>query len=142
LNNKQVGAHIHNLDLNLHHTAHMYRAAQEGVAFSFRYGLDIMRENGFSPSVIKAGKANMFLSEVFLATLVNAIDIPVELYECDGSIGAAKGAGIGAGYYAAAREAFHYTKPLQTVSPTKAAKYNELYTAWKERLDNLLKEGK
>jgi xylulokinase len=80
LQNQLIGAHISDIDFNRHNKAHLYRAAQEGIAFSFRYGLDIMRENGLEPSVIRAGKANMFLSDVFTKAFVNVTNVPVELY--------------------------------------------------------------
>ena len=120
LNNRIVGSHIHQIDLNRHTAAHLYRAGQEGIAFAFRYGLDIMRENGMSPSVIRAGKANMFLSDVFAEAFVNATNVPVELYENDGSAGAALGAGIGAGIFQNAKDAFTMAKPLQLIEPSKA----------------------
>lgn len=138
LNNRIVGAHIHNIDLNLHGAAHLYRAGQEGIAFAFRYGLDIMRENGMSPSVIRAGRANMFLSSVFTEAFVNATNVPVELYDCDGSIGAALGAGIGAGVFRSEKEAFAGRKPLQYVAPEKAVEYDGLYGRWKEVLEKEL----
>lgn len=134
LNNKMIGAHIHNLDFNKHTAPHLYRAAQEGIAFAFRYGLDIMRENGMNPQVIRAGKANMFLSDVFTEAFVNATGVPVELYECDGSIGAALGAGIGIGFYNDAAEAFSRREVLDTVIPNKADLYDELYVRWKTHL--------
>ncbi len=134
LNNKIVGSHIHNIDLNKHKAAHVYRAGQEGIAFAFRYGLDIMRENGMNPSVIRAGKSNMFLSNVFTEAFVNATNVPVELYESDGSVGAALGAGIGAKIFSNPKEAFTKMKPLQLVKPTKAGEYDELYKKWKEYL--------
>ena len=134
LENRMVQGHVHNLDFNTHTHAHLFRAAQEGIAFAFRYGLDIMRENGMSPSVIRAGKANMFLSDVFTTSFVNATNVPVELHESDGSIGAAKGAGIGAGYYASAKEAFLNTKPLALIEPTQHEQYEALYSQWKECL--------
>jgi xylulokinase len=93
LNNKQVGAHFQNIDLNLHTQAHIFRAVQEGIACAFRYGFDIMRSNGMNPTVIRAGKSNLFLSELFAETFVNATGVPVELYNNDGSVGAALGAG-------------------------------------------------
>jgi xylulokinase len=130
LNNKIVGSHIHNIDLNKHTAAHVYRAGQEGIAFAFRYGLDIMRENNMRPSVIRAGKANMFLSSVFTEAFVNATNVPVELYESDGSVGAALGAGIGAKIFSSAKEAFKKMKPLQLIEPTKAGEYDELYKKW------------
>lgn len=135
LNNKIVGSHIHNIDLNKHTAAHVYRAGQEGIAFAFRYGLDIMRENKMNPSVIRAGRANMFLSSVFTEAFVNATNVPVELYESDGSVGAALGAGIGAKIFSDAKEAFTKMKPLQLVEPTKAEEYDELYEGWKECLN-------
>ena len=130
LNNKTIQAHIHNIDLNKHGNAHLFRAAQEGIAFAFRYGLDIMRSNGMNPKVIRAGKANMFLSDVFTTGFVNALNVPVELYNCDGSVGAAIGAGLGAGVYATEQEAFQHFKVLSLVEPTDAKLYDELYHQW------------
>lgn len=136
LNNRTVNAHIHNIDFNLHTNAHLFRAAQEGIAFAFRYGLDIMRENGMNPTVIRAGKANMFLSDVFSEAFVDVTNVPVELYNCDGSIGAAIGAGLGAKIYASPKEAFMHFKREGVVEPKQAKLYNELYAEWKERLES------
>ncbi len=141
LNNKITGAHIHNLDFNQHTTAHLYRAAQEGIAFAFRYGLDIMHHNGMTPQLVRAGRANMFLSPVFAQAFADATGVTVELYESDGSIGAALGAGIGAGIFATPEEAFHHQKKLSTVHPQNAALYNELYEGWKAQLENQLKRS-
>ena len=94
------------LNFNTHTNAHMFRAAQEGIAFSFRYGLDIMKETGIDPQIIRAGEANMFLSKVFRETLSNITGTVIHLYNTDGSIGAARGAGIGCGYYKSEKEAF------------------------------------
>ncbi|MEO6721216.1 MAG: FGGY family carbohydrate kinase [Ferruginibacter sp.] len=138
LDNRMVQGHVHNIDFNTHTHAHLFRAAQEGIAFAFRYGLDIMRENGMNPSVIRAGKANMFLSDVFTTSFVNATNVPVELHDCDGSVGAAKGAGIGAGYYASAKEAFTNAKPLALVEPKEKDLYESLYSRWKQCLEKQL----
>ncbi len=135
LNNKTVQAHIHNIDLNLHGAAHIYRAAQEGIAFSFRYGLDIMRSNGLSPAVIRAGKANLFLSDIFLDAFVNTTQVPVELYDCDGSVGAAIGAGIGAGAFQSAKEAFTGMKKLRSVEPGSKNGYEAAYRQWSSLLE-------
>lgn len=134
LNNKMVGTHLHNIDLNKHTPAHLYRAGQEGIAFAFRYGLDIMRENKMSPSVIRAGRANMFLSSVFSDAFVNVTSTPVELYNCDGSVGAALGAGIGAKIFSNPKDAFTKMKKLQTVEPDGKHKYEEHYQKWKALL--------
>lgn len=138
LNNRTVHAHIHNIDLNKHSSAHLYRAAQEGIAFAFRYGLDIMRENGMNPQVIRAGKANMFLSDVFTGCFVNTLNVPVEMYNCDGSAGAAIGAGLGAKIYTCQKEAFLHFKPVQLVEPAQHTIYDEFYDQWLEQLQKQL----
>lgn len=139
LQNKMIGAHIENLDLNKHTKAHIFRAVQEGIAFAFRYGLDIMRENNLNPSIIRAGKANLFLSDVFIQSFVNATGVPVELYENDGSVGAALGAGIGAGIYKSYSEAYTKFKTLGKFEPTNVEKYEELYQEWKKLLEMHMK---
>jgi xylulokinase len=133
-NNKIIGAQMLGIDLNKHTAAHIYRAAQEGIAFAFRYGLDIMRENKLEPSVIKAGQANLFLSPVFTHAFVNATGVPVAIYNVEGSVGAALGAGIGAGIYKELKDAFANTKPIQRIEPTEIKLYNALYENWKDKL--------
>jgi xylulokinase len=130
LNNRLIGVHFHNIDLNLHTQAHIFRAVQEGIAFAFRYGLDIMRSNGLNPTVIRAGKANLFLSDLFLEAFVNSTGVPVELYQNDGSVGAALGSGIGAGIFKTAAEAFSKIKPLQLVEPSHTDSYESFYQNW------------
>jgi xylulokinase len=130
LNNRLIGVHFHNIDLNLHTQAHIFRAVQEGIAFAFRYGLDIMRSNGLNPTVIRAGKANLFLSDLFLEAFVNSTGVPVELYQNDGSVGAALGSGIGAGIFKTAAEAFSKIKPLQLVEPSQTESYESFYQNW------------
>jgi len=139
LNNKIVGAHFSNIDLNIHTQAHLIRAAQEGIAFAFRYGLDIMRETGINPTVIRAGENNLFLSKLFTDTFVNITGVPVELYKNDGSAGAALGAGIGAKIYSSPQQAFEHFKPERIVEP----KSNQLafaYAQWKDILEKHLEQ--
>ena len=136
--NKIIGAQLLDIDLNIHGRAHLYRAGQEGVAFAFRYGLDIMRENGMNPSVIRAGRANMFLSPVFVEAFVNATGVPVELYNSDGSVGAALGAGMGAGIFRDEEAAFAGLKPIEWVAPSGAGEYEGLYQRWREKLSKFL----
>jgi xylulokinase len=137
LNNKIVGAHIHHIDLNIHSQAHIFRAVHEGIACAFRYGLNIMRLNGMSPTVIRAGRANLFLSDVFIQSFVDVTGLPVELYENDGSVGAAIGAGIGAGIYKTPAEAFAKTQKLQVIEPIGKA-MEPVYESWKALLENQL----
>ena len=138
LNNEIIGGHFHNLDFNIHTTAHLVRAVQEGIAFSFRYGLDIMRENGINPSVVRAGKANLFLSDVFAQSFANVNNTSVEFYEGDGSFGAAIGAGIGAGIYKSAETALQNRKASGVVEPHETRQYDELYAQWKNKLSDQL----
>lgn len=137
-NNKIVGAHFIDIDLNKHTNAHFFRAAQEGIVFAFKYGFDIMQSNGMKPTMIRAGKANMFLSSVFSEVFVNTIGVPVELYEADGSVGAAKGAGIGVKYYSSAEEACTTQKSLAVIEPTDVNKYQEIYQSWENTLQKFL----
>jgi xylulokinase len=141
LNNEIVQSHIHHIDFNKHSAAHLYRAAQEGIAFAFRYGLDIIKENGIQPQVIKAGNANMFLSDVFTQSFVNATGVPVELYHCDGSTGAATGAGIGAGIYSDTKQAFGKFIPVKSFKPAEKDLFEELYEKWKKILEKHLASG-
>jgi xylulokinase len=139
LNNKMVDAHINGLQFNVHNNAHLYRAAQEGICFAFKYGLNIMKENSMHPTVIKAGRANLFLSDVFVNSFVNTTGIPVEIYNNDGSVGAAIGAAIGFGAYENEREAFANMEPLRIVYPDNTKLYTDLYSRWLEKLHTILK---
>ncbi|MCZ4221675.1 xylulokinase [Pedobacter rhodius] len=134
LGNKYTGAQFLGIDLNIHTQADIFRAVQEGIAFSFRYGLDIMRENGMEPKVIRAGKANLFLSTVFTQTFVDVTGVPVELYENDGSVGAALGAGIGSGIFENAEAAFKNHEMIKRVEPKNIAEYEPIYQDWKKIL--------
>lgn len=135
LNNQIIGGHLQNIDFNQHSAPHIFRAVQEGIAYSFRYGLDIMRGNGLQPKVIRAGKANLFLSDLFLEAFVNSTGVPVELYENDGSVGAALGAGIGAGIYSHPAAAFSNIKPVKLVEPDAKLSYEEVYQDWLHHLE-------
>lgn len=135
LENSNPGASIHGINFNIHSRAHIIRAAQEGIAFSFAYGIDIMRQMGMEIKTIKAGHANMFLSPLFCRTLCAVTGASIELYETDGSVGAAYGAGIGAGIYKDSDEAFRTLKLIRTMKAEEnIVAYIEAYNLWKERL--------
>ncbi len=140
LQNKNIGAQISGLGFNTHTDAHLFRAAQEGIVFSFKYGMEILEEIGINASVIRAGKANMFLSPVFRETLAGVSGATIELYDTDGSVGAARGAGIGSGYYASAKEAFTSLNKLEIVTPdvSKKSQYEDAYQNWKTQLNKQL----
>lgn len=138
LNNKEIGTVISGLNFNIHRQEHLFRAAQEGIVFSFKYGMDIMQAIGINPQVIRAGKANMFLSPVFRKTLADVTDATIELYNTDGSIGAARGAGVGSGFYTGFAEAFANLKKLETIEPDRNRK-TETEAAYANWLDVLNK---
>ena len=136
LENKEIGCSINGLNFNKHNKAHLVRAAQEGIVFSFCYGMEIMQQMGMDIKKIHAGKANMFLSPLFRNTLAGVSGATIELYDTDGSVGAAKGAGLGAGIYANAAEAFASLDKLEVIEPDAAhrAEYQAAYEAWKATL--------
>ena len=136
LSNDEPGCAIHGINFPRHAKAHLIRAAQEGIAFSFKYGMDIMNDMGIETKTIRAGHANMFLSPVFRQTLSNITGATIELYNTDGSIGAARGAGIGAGIYKNTEEAFSSLKKTLTVIPEKENQQASLaaYAIWRSHL--------
>lgn len=139
LQNKNVGCSIHGLNFNVHNKAHLLRAAQEGIVFSFKQGIDIMKEMGMNMTNIHAAHANMFLNPVFCKTLASVTSATIDLYETDGAVGAAKGAGIGAGIYADSNEAFATLKHINTIEPdSETQPYMEAYNLWLTRLNSLL----
>ena len=120
LGNKIVGSHLNGLNFNIHSTGHVARSIQEGIVFAFKYGTDILSEHGFRPKTIKAGKSNMFLSPVFSETFANVTGAVLELYNTDGSQGAAKGAAVGFGFYSNLNEAFQNLIKTQTIEPDQS----------------------
>lgn len=136
LRNKDAGCRITGLNFNMHTNSHLFRGAQEGIAFSFRYGLDLMKETGITPVVIRAGKANMFLSPVFREALSCISGIPLHLFNTDGSVGAARGAGLGCGFYRSDAEAFKGLKSVGVTEPDQGKKeiYETAYLKWKDFL--------
>jgi xylulokinase len=137
LNNQILGASFQNIDFNIHSRNHIFRAAQEGIAFSLHYGFEIMQANGVVPKVIRAGNANMFLSDVFNNALVNITNTPVELYDTDGAKGAALGAGFGVGIYSSPKEAMSKLTKLKVIEPnaSQVADYQVVYENWKAVLE-------
>ncbi|MHC4117715.1 MAG: xylulokinase [Planctomycetota bacterium] len=138
LENRNIGASVHGWNFNVHKKEHILRAAQEGIVFALNYGLGIMRDMGIELTTVKAGDANMFLSPLFAEAFATVTQTTVELYNTDGSQGAARGAGIGAGIYSGPEEAFVGLEPVRTVEPNEklASAYKEAYENW----ENVLKQ--
>jgi Sugar (pentulose and hexulose) kinases len=140
--NKFTGTQIMCIDLNKHNKKHILRAQQEGIAFAFKYGIDIMRSIGSKPQTIKAGYANLFLSPIFTQTLATIANVAIELYNTDGAQGAARGAALGAGLYKNVDEAFANLKKIEVIQPCNAIKenLNNAYVSWKNALENALEK--
>jgi xylulokinase len=140
LENKNIGAAMQGLQFNIHNKAHFLRAAQEGIVFALNYGIEIMEDMGLEVRTVRAGHANMFLSPVFSEAFATITGANVELYNTDGSQGAARGAGIGSGIYRNYQDAFTGLKTIKTIEPVKKniPVYRETYNKWKEFLESRL----
>lgn len=141
LENRNIGASFHGLNFTNHKQGHLLRALQEGIAFAFKYGLEIMENLGLDLTVIRAGKTNMFLSELFTQTMANISGARIELYNTDGSEGAARGAGIGTGYFNTPEEAFDGLKVLETFEPQKNSNIHKYYDDWKRQIKHTLESN-
>jgi len=132
LENKETGCSIHGINFNIHEQADIVRAAQEGIVFSFQYGMEIMKGMGMDIRLIRAGHANMFLSPIFSQTLANVSGATIELLDTDGAAGAARAAGMGIGYYKSNNEAFANLKTIKTIEPetNEIGETKEVYEKW------------
>ena len=139
LSNKDVKAQFTGINFNRHTKEHMIRSAQEGIVFAFNYGVEIMKDMGIDVNLVRAGDANMFLSPLFTEAFADTCNVDIEIYNTDGSVGAARGAGVGAGVYKSFDEAFGSLKVVRQISPSdKKSQYVETYGKWKEQLLKLL----
>ncbi|MEO1518185.1 MAG: FGGY family carbohydrate kinase [Bacteroidota bacterium] len=136
LQDRNIGSHFSNINFNTHSNAHLFRGMLEGIVYSLKYGLEIMQGVGVQPQVIRAGHANLFLSEIFREALASIAKVSIELYNTDGAQGAARGAGVGAGYYTL-DNAFVGLEKIGEVEPNKflKAQYRYAYNKWKQLLD-------
>jgi len=141
LENKNIGASVHGWNFNIHKKAHFLRAAQEGIVFALNYGLGIMKNIGIELKTVKAGNANMFLSPLFAEAFATVTGATVQLYSTDGSQGAARGAGIGAGIYSSAEDAFVGLEPVKTIKPNEdlTSAYTKAYQNWQNVLNKQMK---
>tara|TARA_R110002096_G_scaffold321691_1_gene515840 strand:- start:6935 stop:8419 length:1485 start_codon:yes stop_codon:yes gene_type:complete len=139
LNNKEIGTRIVNMNLNNHHKGHLCRAALEGIAFSFVYGMEIMKSDGIKPSVIRAGNDNLFRSEIFANTVATLIEQEIEIYNTTGAIGAARAANLHKGDFKAFGKVIMDNDHVMTFMPFKdKSTYLEAYNNWKKELELIL----
>jgi xylulokinase len=140
LENHDTGAQFLNLQFNIHTIPHLVRAVQEGIAFAFNYGIEIMHGMEIQPTVIRAGRANLFLSPIFADTLAQTAGVTIELYSTDGAQGAARGAAMGIKYFSSRKEIFNGLERLKIIEPqsSRRSAYAELYHRWSSTLNQVL----
>lgn len=142
LKNKALGAQINNLQFNLHKRPHLFRAALEGIAFSFVYGMNILKEMGLNVQVIRVGNDNLFQSAVFSETISNLMGCRIEMMETTGAVGAAKAAGVANGIYSTIREAVSNNKLIKTYGPLNMnGQYERAYQVWLTDLEKMLPDS-
>lgn len=140
LNNRQIGTRILNLNLNNHHKGHICRAALEGIAFSFVYGMEILKSDGIVPKVIRAGNDNLFRSEIFANTVSTLIGQEIEIYNTTGAIGAARAANLHKGDFEDFGRTIMDNDHVMTFMPFKDRDaHQKAYGNWKSELENILK---
>ncbi|AIY13451.1 xylulokinase [Cellulophaga baltica] len=139
LNNKDIGTRLVNVNLNNHHKGHLCRAALEGIAFSFVYGMEILKSDGINVNVIRAGNDNLFRSDIFANTVATLIGYEIEIYNTTGAIGAARAAGLHEGDFETYGKLIMDNDHVMTFMPFKDKKpYQEAYQNWKKELELVL----
>ena len=139
LNNMQIGTRLVNLNLNNHQKGHVCRAALEGIAFSFVYGMDILKSDGIKINVMRAGNDNLFRSEIFANTVATLIDQEIEIYNTTGALGAARAAGLHKGDFEAYAKLVEDNDHVMTFMPFKDKEpYVKAYENWKKELNLIL----
>ena len=138
-NNKNIGTHFLNLNLNTHTNAHLFRASLEGIAFSFVYGMEILKEDNATINVIRAGNDNLFRSEIFSNTVATLIGHEIEIYNTTGAVGAARAVGLTDGDFEKFGSSITKNDHVMTFMPLKNKEpYEEAYKKWKKELELIL----
>lgn len=140
LGNRNLGSHLFNVQLNQHQSAHLYRAALEGIAYSFAYGIEVLKEMGLSVGIMKVGNDNLFQSTIFSQTVASLVDCEIQLLETTGAIGAAKASGVAAGAYSSIEEAMDDSRVVETYTADENREiYQRGFEKWKLHLDLLMR---
>jgi xylulokinase len=143
LDNRIIGSRFVNVDLNRHNKAHICRAALEGIAFSFVYGIEILKSDGIEIKVLRAGNDNLFRSEIFANTLATLIEQEIEIYNTTGAIGAARAAGLHSGDFESFGKIIMDNDHVMTFMPLKdKTPFLKAYLLWKEELKMVLGKEK
>ena len=142
LNNREIGTRLANVNLNNHHKGHLCRAALEGIAFSFVYGMDILKSDGITIKVMRAGNDNLFRSEIFANTVATLIDCEIEIFNTTGAIGAARAAGLHNGDFESYGKLVEDNDYVMTYKPIiDKEPYLKAYEIWKKELNLILKDS-
>lgn len=143
LENEEIGGQVHGLNFNRHTRSHLIRAALEGIAFAFAYGIEIMKDMGLEVNVMRVGNDNLFQSKIFATTVATLAGSKIEMMETTGAVGAARGAGLGAGIFDSPAEAFGKVTLLNTYQPAPdPGPFRETYAQWKKLLEQFLEAPK
>jgi len=138
-NNKNIGTHFLNLNLNIHNNAHLFRASLEGIAFSFVYGMECLKDDNAKINVIRAGNDNLFRSEIFSNTVATLIGHEIEIYNTTGAVGAARAVGLTDGDFEKFGSGITTNDHVMTFLPLKnAVPYEKAYQKWKQELELIL----
>ena len=139
LNNQNLGAHLSDLNLNLHNESHLFRATLEGIAFAFVYGMEIMNKDGLNAELIRAGNDNIFQSEVFTSTFSSLTGKPVEIFNTTGAVGAARASSLNIKSMEELSTSLGNNNKIKTIEPQiKNEEYKIAYDKWKKILHNKL----
>jgi xylulokinase len=140
LANADPGSMLKGLQFNRHKRAHLARAAQEGIVFALNYGMSVMTSMGMKLHTIRAGYANMFLSDVFASTFANTSGCSIELYNTDGAVGAARAAGVGTRVFNSFAESFRGMEVIKRIDPNPALQQESInaYENWKQQLNSII----
>ena len=139
LNNKNIGTQICNINLNKHSHGHLYRSSLEGIAFSFMYGVEILKNDNAPISVLRAGNDNLFRSKIFANTVATLIGHEIEIYNTTGAFGAARASAILNGDIETFRKAITKNDHVMTFLPLKnKSEYEDAYLRWKKDLERIV----
>jgi xylulokinase len=141
--NKNIGTNFLNINLNIHSSAHLYRAALEGIAFAFVYGMECLKDDNVKIDVIRAGNDNLFRSELFSNTVATLIGHEIEIYNTTGAVGAARAVGLTDGDFKKFSENIEQNDHVKTYFPLQNKEaYIEAYQNWKKELEYIITHKK
>lgn len=136
LDNRDIGSRLVNINLNNHNKGHLCRAALEGIAFSFVYGMEILKSDGIDMTVLRVGNDNLFRSEIFANTIATLISHEIEVYNTTGAIGAARAVGLRNGDYTTFGSHIMDNDHVMTFMPFKDREAHvSAYENWKQELE-------